>query len=369
MINIVHLIPHLGHGGAENVVINIYKRIDKRKFNIKILYWGKQNDLISQNNKSNEEIIKLNIGNVISKETIFSIVKHLKNFDAHIIQTHLIDSDLIGFIASKLVKIPHLITIHSYPFPYKRRHCFRYKLMSIFSEKLICVSDTVKNYVVSKTKINPEKISVVYNGIDLKRYSKNNSDQVKQKLKRNLGIDSHNKVIGNVSRLIEDKGHKYLLMSIPKILEFYPEAKFLIVGDGVLKTDLINLSKELKIEKNVIFAGERSDIPDLIDIMDVFVFPTFNEALGICVIEAMSMGKPIIATNDAAIPELICSNKEGILISPGNHKAISEAIINLLCNPPKCREFSEAAKKRANEFSINNMVSKIENIYQAILKK
>jgi glycosyltransferase involved in cell wall biosynthesis len=118
--------------------------------------------------------------------------------------------------------------------------------------------------------------------------------------------------------------------------------------------------------KQVIFAGFRADIAELLDIMDIFVFPTFREALGISVLEAMAMGKAIVATDDAAIPELITCDQEGMLVHPGDPKAIAAAVIELLNNPERCRTMGKAAKRKATLFSTEQMVKNMEEIYRQV---
>lgn len=368
-INIVHLISSLGLGGSENIVFTLYERCDRERFDTKIVYWEDNQALLRGKNYSSSEIIRLRLKKVVSAGTFVQVTRLLRNLKATLIQTHLIDADLIGFFASRLARIPLLITIHSYPFPVERRHFYRYRLISFFSKRILCVSNTVKKHLISPVGINGGKIEVVYNGIDLKRFSIESDKENRERLRKSFGIRPTAKIIGNVSRLIEDKGHEYLLMTIPEILKIHPDIKVLIVGDGELKTALIEQCKKLNISNYVIFAGARTDIPELLDIMDIFVFPTFREAFGICILEAMAMGKPIIATDDAAIPELIENHKEGILVHPGEPRSLSEAILTLLNNPLKSKKMGQAAKERVKDFSLEKMVKRFESIYDELIKR
>lgn len=367
-INIVHLIPALGVGGAEKVVLNFCKKINKEKYNLIIAYWGNREELLEPIKNTGVGVIKLRLRKVISINTILRVSKLLKKVSAHLLHTYFIDADIIGFLASKISKVPMIINIHSYPFPVKKNHCFRYRLMSLGVNRILCVSNTVKNHLVSYVGINPEKISVVYNGIDLKELSGEKTEGEKKQIRKTLGIKEGCQIIGNISRLISDKGHKYLLLSIPHVLKIYPNTIFLIIGDGELKTELINLSKTLNIMDRVIFAGTRNDIPDLLSIMDIFVFPTFHEAMGISVLEAMAMGKPIIATDDAAVPEIIQNGKEGFLVHPGDPNALSEAILRLLDDQKSTQEMGRLAKERVKIFSDEAMARQIEKIYTEILQ-
>jgi len=368
-MNIAHLIPSLGLGGAEKYVLSIFQRCNKEQFHHKIIYWNDRQDLLEDIAPDKDNIIKLNIDRIVSIETICRLAKVLKKSNIDILHTHLMDADLMGFFASQVLRIPQLITIHSYPFPTERRHCLRYKVMSLFKTDLLFVSNKVKDFVLSKTGISPHKTRVVHTGIDLQRFCIKQSQQSKEDLRNSLSIDSRSKIVGNVSRLIDGKGHRHLLMAAVEILRNFPNTIFLIVGGGELRDELIELSNSLRISEHVRFIGSRMDIPELLDIMDIFMFPAYDEAFGISVLEAMAMGKPIIATNDAAVPELIAYREEGILIEPKDPKLISASVQDLLANPERCVRMGIAARNRSRLFSIERMVAGIEEIYRKILSK
>jgi glycosyltransferase involved in cell wall biosynthesis len=366
---IVHLIPNFVIGGAEKVVIDIFDRIDRSRFSVRLMYWQDRAPLLEKKSYSPEEVIKLNFNKVISLRSIVLLVRELKRLKADLLQTHFMDPDLLGVFAARFLGIHQIMTIHSYPFPQKKTHCWRYRFLSYFADRIMCVSETVKKHVVASTGIRPEKISVVHNGINLEKFALDSAVERKNALRESLGITPDKFVIGNVSRLIEDKGHKYLLMAVPGVMRRFPQVKFLIVGDGGLRNELTELCRTLNITDHVVFAGSRLDVPALLEIMDIFVFPTFREALGICVLEAMAAGKPVIATNDAAVPELIDDAVEGLLVHPGDHEALEHAMIKMLDNLEMRNRMSAAAKKKVTLFTMENMARKIEEVYCSILNE
>lgn len=365
-INILHIIPGLGIGGAERVVLSLHRCTDRSRFRSWIVHWGEQQALISQGEMSDSTIIREKLDKVLSVGTICKLLRIVRENQVDIIQTHLIDADLLGFFVSLLTRKPVIITVHSYPFPTETRHGLRYRIISLFNSRFICVSNTVKGHFSRVTGISPVRIDVVYNGIPLDEFSKEGSEQERAALRRQLSIPSDHGVVGTVARLIDDKGHRYLLSAVPSILAAHPKTSVLLVGDGELRAELVALCRDLNIEKKVIFAGSRTDIPDLLDIMDIFIYPTFREALGISVIEAMAMGKVIVATDDAAIPELITIGQEGLLVHPGDPQGIATAVIDLLNNPERRQILGKAAKRKATQFSIEQMARKMEEIYRQI---
>ena len=119
----------------------------------------------------------------------------------------------------------------------------------------------------------------------------------------------------------------------------------------------------------MIFAGSRDDVPALLKAMDIFVFPTFNEAFGLCVLEAMDAGLPVVATNDAAVPEIISEGKDGLLIPPGDEQAVVAAVTRLLSDRALTARLAAGAQVRAREFSLEKMAGRYEALYERLLRK
>jgi len=114
-VNIAHLIPSLGLGGAEKYVFSLFQHRSRDLFNSKIIHWQDCRDTLQEFTDYGDEIIKLNFGSILSVTTCFKLIRLLKNLQIDILHTHLMDADLIGFIACRILRIPQLITIHSYP--------------------------------------------------------------------------------------------------------------------------------------------------------------------------------------------------------------------------------------------------------------
>lgn len=367
MATVVHLIHGLCRGGAERVVLCLQRVIDPEKYRIEILHWDPDTELLNEPEFATASHEQLHLRSIVSFASVITVARMIRKFQAHVLHTHLIDEDLIGFFAAKIARVPHVCTIHSYPYPAKRSHALRYRLMSFLGTKIICVSATVKRYVADMTGINPNDLLVVPNGIDIQKYSHRRDPGERTTLRQSLGLDMKDIVIGNVSRLIDDKGHENILRAAPTIKKKFPLVKFLIVGAGPLRDALLSLRHELGADDYIVFAGSRSDIPELLDCMDMFLFPTFREALGLCVLEAMAMGKPIVASDDAAIPELIESGKEGLLIQPGNEQVIIDAVCRLLADPQTASRMGKAACERAQAFSLERMTGMTKTVYDSLV--
>ena len=144
----------------------------------------------------------------------------------------------------------------------------------------------------------------------------------------------------------------------------------MIEGEGEEERKMKKLCVELKIEKNVIFAGERSDIPEILFSKDIFVLPSLREGLGLAILEAMACGKPVIATNVGGIPEVVKDGENGILVSPKDPEALYRAMNELLDDREKREKMGRIGKRVCEEsFSSNAMIEKIENLYDSLLSE
>lgn len=368
---IVHLLPGLGIGGCERIVLNLNKAFDPALFDSTILYWLPQPTMLDAPvfQDLRPRVHKLELPKVASSASVHAISQYLKRSKTALLHTHLMDADLLGFFAAKFRGLPHVATIHSYPFPFLKRHCLRYKTMSLFGTHLVCVSEMVKKHVAAMTGIGPGKISVIHNGVDLSHFTSPTTDSERKELRRQFGCDEHTFIVGYISRVIEKKGHEFLLDAVPQVIERCGNALFLIVGDGNLRGPLIARAKQLGIGAHVFFTGSRTDIPELLSIMDVYICPSLHESFGLSVIEAMAAAKPIIASNMTVIPELIAPGKNGIIVPLRDAAAIADAIIDLFKNPGKRKTLAQAAFERAHSFSLEKAARSLEDLYRSLLNK
>jgi glycosyltransferase involved in cell wall biosynthesis len=154
------------------------------------------------------------------------------------------------------------------------------------------------------------------------------------------------------------------------VLKVIPNAKLLVIGDGELKEELIKTCIYLSISQNVIFTGFRKDVNRIIEEIDLLVLSSLGEGFGLVCLEAMAMGKPIVASNVMAIPEIVVNGETGILTSPKNSHSLAEGIMKLLRDPDLARKMGEKGKKRLEkQFTIEKMTRKTEELYNDMIKE
>ena len=160
-----------------------------------------------------------------------------------------------------------------------------------------------------------------------------------------------------------------MVEAMAEVIQSFPTAFLLLVGDGTHRTCLEKKARDLSIADHVVFAGFREDVPELINMMDIFVLPSLNEGMGRAILEAMACGKPVISTRTGGIPELIREGETGLLVNPGDARGLAEAIMTLAVAQEEAKAMGAQGRIMAGDvFSVERMVSKIDALYQELLE-
>lgn len=257
----------------------------------------------------------------------------------------------------KIVFTRHVL----YPLKYSKCHKYLYNNI----DKVIAVSHAVKDVIVGQNIIPESKISVIYNGIDLEKFKYASGNKIIQE----LNFSEKQRLVGVIGRITPEKGQDIFIKSIPLILKDHPDTKFLIVGSDTEKyTEKLNLlANELGIPDKVVFLGVRSDIPDIMKMLDVFVLSSLSEPFGLVLVEAMAAGIPVVATQAGGAREIIVNNESGILVEPSNHEDLAAAVSNILRDNELAKKLNTAGKERAKIFEADMMSSKTYELYKELL--
>jgi glycogen(starch) synthase len=238
------------------------------------------------------------------------------------------------------------------------------------SDALIAVSKYTKKELTEFYGVNEEKIHVVYNGVDVQKFKPNED---KAGLRRKLGFEKEKKIILYVGRFYSRKGLTTLMQAIPKVVQDFKDAEFVLSGGGSKRNEakLLELAHKLKIEKHVLFVGYFPDetLPDLYAASEIFVLPALYENFPFAILEAQSTGLPVVSTKVGGIPELITENRNGLLIDPAAPEQVADAIIALLQNPKLADELGKRGRQFVEErFAWPLVTNKVLNLYNKVLK-
>ncbi len=372
---VLHLISSGGFFGAENAVLQLARASSALGVETFVgVFENSQNPNVELAAKAKATGIETTIvpcGGKLDPLAALEIRSFLTTRKVDVLHTHGYKADTYGLLASAFLGIGRVTTCHNWPGTsakmefYKRLNRF---LLRKF-DRVVAVSPILRDDLVSKKAVAHRKISVIGNGVDVEAFGSPNAsgNWGLSLLRRNLGIRSHDKVIGTVGRLSTEKGHVYLLKAFERVTKDVRQAKLLIVGDGDEMGSLKIAARELGIHGSIILTGKRDDIPSLLRLMDVFVLPSLTEGLPMAVLEAMASKIPVIATEVGAVPMVIVHRQTGILIQPKDVQGMADEIIDLLGHPDKARHLAEQGYRRIeSRFSSTKMAEQYLEVYRSL---
>jgi glycosyltransferase involved in cell wall biosynthesis len=355
-IKIIHIITSLNFGGAEIMMLDLARGFSSEFFEIKVATVVRGGSLEEDFKETGIEVRVFEKKGKVGLGVIWKLWRFLRHEKPDIVHTHLFGGDTWGRIAAILARVSVIIsTEHNTNLDegwVKRKVK---KFLSLFTKKIVAVSEAVKKYSVSRDKIKEKKIIVIPNGINLDKFS-----GVPEK---EFGDPP---VIGVVGRLEEQKGHKYLFEAL-NLIKTIPWILW-VVGDGSKKNELERLAKDLNLRERIIFLGARRNIPEILSGIDISSFPSLWEGLGLAVLEAAAAGKPIVASRVGGIPEIISDGETGILVEPKNVKSLADGLERVLLGKIDAREMGARAKKMVQEkFGVEKMVEAYDKLYKELL--
>jgi glycosyltransferase involved in cell wall biosynthesis len=234
-------------------------------------------------------------------------------------------------------------------------------------DSYIAVSEKVKEHAISHSKIHPDKIVTIYNGV---RSIDNRINADPAAIRKTLNLSPSDRVVMVIGRLRREKGHAYLIDAIDDVRKKIPDIELIIVGEGEEEKRLKDKAKKLSLTDTVHFTGVREDVPALLALAELVVLPSLWEGMPNCLLEAMNAGKPIVATRVGGIPEVVIDGDTGILVPPRDSKALKEAIIKILSRREEAQEMGMRGKKRVVQcFPLEKSIHATETIYQESLSK
>lgn len=360
--NILHVVSRLPVGGVENMLFKVVTGYNRNIFN-PIVCCIKEGGNIADRLMElgyNVKVMNRMKGHGFDTGAIIELYRFIKGEGIHILRTHQYHANLYGRVAGILAGVPVIVpsfhSLYRSPESPKLHRRLLNHILSLFSYKLIAVSNAVADDIIRFDRINPEKVAVINNGVEIDRF---NNDLNKDEARRRLKIPNSDIVIGTVGRLKEEKGHRFLLEALSG---FNSKITFAIAGDGPLMGELRMLSARLKV--NGKFMGEviPDDIPMFLKALDIFCFPSLWEGFSTSLVEAMTSGLPIIASDIPSLREVL--DDAGIFVPLGDSNAIREAIRMLIDNPSMMMTLSKRAKERANLFSIERTVDAYEKLFE-----
>ena len=236
-----------------------------------------------------------------------------------------------------------------------------------YVDRFIVVSEVLKRRLITIRKIPAHKVVKIYNGIELDEYDPAVFKAEAATIRKEYNIRDTDYLVGAIGRMVWQKGFEYLMRGAKDFLRPARNVKLLMVGDGPYKECLQECAARVGLRDNIVFAGFRKDIRNILSVIDLFVIPSLQEGFPMVTLEAMAMAKPIVATRIDGITEQITDGVEGILVPPKDPSALAQAINKIIDNKELALSFGAAARKRVErEFTVEKMVTETANLFSSL---
>lgn len=245
-------------------------------------------------------------------------------------------------------------------------------LVKPVADQIIVIAHSLGEYYLGEGFNSRSNVQVIYEPVDQDKFNINNTHLEKEHILKELGLEESNFIGVCVANINPVKGHRYLIEALPQVLENNPDFKLLLVGD-VPSTQkecylqLVELIEKLDLKDYIYFLGSRQDIPSILDISHLLILPSIAEGTPLVILEAMCMGKAVIATDVGAVKEQMIDHKTGFIIAPKDPVALSESIIQLMEDETLRKKMGENGLKEVQKFYLDKCVSAHLETYKKAL--
>jgi glycosyltransferase involved in cell wall biosynthesis len=241
------------------------------------------------------------------------------------------------------------------------------RLLAPFTDRAIAVSHSTRRFLIEERHVAPDRVRLIWNGAPLSEFASGDPARG-TRVREELGIPPSAPLVGIVGRLSAQKGHRFLIEGWPRVLQRHPAARLLVVGDGDLQASLLEQAEGLDVAASIVFAGHRTDIPAVLQALEVFCISSTYEGTPLALFEAMAAGKAIVSTAVDGCREVLEEGITGLLVPPGDASALAQALDRALGDGALRRALSEAALAASRRYDVDACVRQIEQVYEELLE-
>jgi len=387
MTKILHIITRLDMGGsAQNTLLTCLKL--SRKFEM-ILVCGlsQESNMIDSEREAVDRQIEIARANGVrifqippllrrisplnDLRALYDLVRLIKAEKPDVVHTHTSKGGILGRLAAKIARVSLIVhTPHGHVFfghfgpILSRIFLWAERLFAPLTDRVVALTAGESKDYMDLNVYPGKKIVSIHSGVDVEKFKQVPVSVVEKK--RSLGLDQNGLVVGFIGWLLPIKGPMHLLKAMEGVWRDHDETVLVFIGKGDLDVDLRAEALKTGANGRVNFLGWRNDIDEIMPIFDIFVLPSLNEGMGRVLVEAMAAGKPIVASNVGGIPDLVKHDHNGLLVPPGDEKALAAAIEQLINDPAKAKMMGQRGKERCHQFSIEAMIEKIDALYMEL---
>lgn len=369
-INILYLRDTDKVCGPGKTMINTHRTLDRGAFSLTLCVTGGgkggTNAFCESAKKVGADVVLLKMGGFFDVSALIRLVRLLRERRIDILQTHDAQTRRIGLVAASLSGVTHVSSLHGWIQNNQKQKWATGldKRLVRFSKKVIVMSEAMKTEIVA-AGVSPEKVMTLYNAVLLKDYSVGGRGE---KIRKEFEISEDEKVVAFIGRFSAEKGPDVFVRMAQRVLRQYSKVKFLMIGDGPLRSDITRSVDDLGLRKQMIFTGHRTDMERIYLVLDILVISSFSEGLPNVLLEAFAYRKPVVSTRVGGTPEIISHGESGFLVEPGNVDGLVDSVLALLKDPELAGKMGERGRKTIEEkLSFEKRTERIQALYQEIV--
>ncbi len=370
-VRIAYFIDHLKVGGAQRHLLEVLRRLDRRRFFPQVWTLKGEGELIPQVEELGVTVRSFGLGSRLQEARslgrLIRAARTLRAERVRIVHCYLSLANVVGALAAALARVPVLLVSKRSLDRYGRwRELWGQRLANRLADRVVANARAVKSFVVREEGCPEDKVVVIPNGIheDFSR------DGCPKGGREALGVKMGGRVVGSVGRLAWKKGYEYFLEAAARVLEEEAGVTFALVGDGPLRPKLEEQARRLGISSRVCFLGQRLDGREVLAALDVFVLSSVIEGMPNALLEALALAKPVVVTDVGGNAEVVTHGKTGLLVPPRQSEELARSILSLLRQRDWARGLGEAGRRDVLErFGFPLVLEALESLYNGLLKE
>ena len=366
------LLDSLQVGGTETQAVELARRMNPAAYDVTLGCLRKEGPLLEKLNGSSVRVIEFYPrGGMDSLSGIYQMLRmtaFLRKEKFDVVHAHDLWSNLMGVIAGKMAGVPVVISSQrdlSHDRWYQTRRSHWLRRVQRMSTVVLTNAKLIREWLINEKGFRPEQVRVVYNGVDCERLRSTQNERA-----RFFPGSETCKLIVLVGNMHSDvKGHTTLIAAAPHVVAKFPEARFVLLGDGRRKSEFQQAASAAGVSSEFFFLGRRNDVAEILSVCDIAILPSAAEGMPNAVLEYLATGLPTVASAVGGIVEVIEDGVTGLLTAPGDPEALAGALVRLLGDPDFAnrigRNGSELVKRK---FSFERLITEIDNLYDELLQ-
>ncbi|MEQ8908201.1 MAG: glycosyltransferase [Vicingaceae bacterium] len=340
---VLHIATALSWRGGEQQLAYLVMELQAEVDQIVLCSRGSEMEKFCQKNSIDHEVLAKRGG--FDLAYAFKIKRLCKKLEVDLCHMHDAHAHTFAILAAVMGNKTPLVLSRRVDFPIKQKFTSKFKYNHPAIKKILCVSEAIKEITAPDIQ-DKSKLHTVYSGIDLSKFKVSSG-----KLRKELEIDEETPLVGNTSALADHKDYFTFLDAAEIVVKKKPEVQFVIMGDGPMADEIKAYARQKRLNNNLAFTGYRTDIPEVLADLDVFLISSKTEGLGTSILDAFACQVPVVATKAGGIPELVEDQKTGLLCEVKDSTELASAVLKLFNDKSLAEQLKEGAFQKVQQFS------------------